>query len=121
MKKGKTKDVMCRPMYCKYCDAADRPKTGDIVVLYGRTHRQLKAKKVEDVKHYGFTPHLIEVLDRTPTHVTLRICCGADGCGVYIHWDDNEFELDIIEVNEIEMKIADYEALKNFKDEDFMV
>lgn len=109
--------------YCEKCHANGFPIQGQRILLYGS-----KGFYVHDAEVYrrpdpnptqvGFTPHLYKFIKSVGNKVTAhRICC-VDKCAIDIKFvGNNKYDFFILDSSweKIEMSIADWNALTNFK------
>lgn len=86
---------LCRTQYCPICAANGRPYMGDVFVLYGRTSGNILIDECQDrvkARDYGFTPHLLTILDRDLKNkqVVIEKVCAMHGCGITLYETDEE-------------------------------
>lgn len=113
--------MICRTFFCLDCYKNNRPKSGDYIVLYKKSEKQLIVGYLEYNVHkleQGFTPHLITVKERKNNLVLIEIICGVGGCGVYVDLDKEQKEVLYYQERKKLVTLSDvsYEVLLNRSD-----
>lgn len=79
-------EVLSRTMFCPYCNANNRPKKGNIFIVWGYDRKKLYIRKAHQDGISGFTPHIL-CFDKsiaTLNGIYFEYSCGMNGCGIEI-------------------------------------
>ena len=112
---------LCRTQYCPKCAANSRPYMGDIFVLYGRTSESIFTGECQDrvkSRDYGFTPHLLTVLDRDLKNkqVVVQSICAMHGCGITLYETDGNYEFVVNHKSIYQLSLKQWNDLVKFSD-----
>lgn len=115
------KSDLVRPMFCKNCFDAKRPHSEDRFVL--KNKNGLEVYKLDwnpPVKHYGFTPHLIDEYQDKNDKVVIETFCLMENCGVRIEpRKDNTFTIYLKVAKYFALFKKDWIALQSYIDPDY--
>lgn len=115
--------MMCRSAFCKDCYDQNRPKKGELFVLYQGTRQQIIAMKAEDKTIWGepitkgMTPHLFSLVKAIDGEVHYMKNCLMNGCGCKMKYGVNratgeyDVKFDFQNTKHDIMSVADWNAL----------
>lgn len=115
--------MMCRSAFCKHCYDKNRPKKGDLFVLYQGTRQQIIAMKAEDRTIWGepttkgMTPHLFSLIKAIDGEVHYMKNCLMNCCGVTMKQNVDEqtgemfVDFDFKDTQHGIMSVSDWNAL----------
>lgn len=122
----KDKIVISRAFFCPICYELNRPFEESLFVVFGTDTGTFLIKKGKYRGVKGFSPHVI-MYDgvQTETHKEIMVMCGIVGCGCKIYENDHNaeypYDVEIKHVRKFEMTHADFNALKDFKDDSYKI
>lgn len=121
----KDKVVLCRPFYCDDCYKSNRVIEGKIFAIYGTDRASIFIRKANWHGVRGITPHLIFFDGVIKDNLyEIIVACGIHGCGIKLYEiPDNpgSYDVDIKNARLYHLSKKDFEALKNFKDNDYKI
>ncbi len=116
---------MCRPFFCDDCYKLNRVIEGKLFAVYGTHHQSLFIRKASWHGVRGITPHLIFFDGVIKDNLyEVIVACSIHDCGVKMfEVKDNpgNMEIETKKVRLYHLSKKDFEALKNFKDNDFKI
>lgn len=121
----KDKIVISRPFFCPKCYELNRPFEDMFFVTFGTTSGHFHVYKGKHRGVRGFSPHVI-MFDgiQTETHKEILVMCGIVGCGCKLYESQSTefpYDVEIKEVRQFKMTHADFDALKDFKDDSYKI
>ena len=111
-------EFVTRTMFCKHCHAHDRPKQGQIFVVWGHDRRMLFIRQAHQDGICGYTPHIIsyqnpiQIVEGT---VAIECACGIHGCGITVGDKRPNGSYDILfnRIEKLRLPPSDFHSLIN--------
>ena len=111
-------EFVTRTMFCKHCHAHDRPKQGQIFVVWGHDRQMLFIRQAHQDGICGYTPHIIsyqnpiQIVEGT---VAIECACGIHGCGITVGDKRPNGSYDILfnRIEKLRLPPSDFHSLIN--------
>lgn len=115
--------VLTRPFHCPECERLQRPVEEYKFIVFGGTTGEVYLEKATYRTHTWITPHLIFYDGvHTKEYVEIIVACCICGCGLKItRQTEKEFWFEIIKARKYRLNHFSWEALKTYKDSDYLL